>query len=114
MVTFDSYHLQRVQSISVQDSEVLNERGIPGGSIPYRSDQTLGGRVIVVSGEIRDALYALRIEELRVRINDESGSLDLEDGSDAVTAKLGALEVDWNVEDGLYRPTYAATFYETS
>jgi hypothetical protein len=113
MVMFDSYRLQNPQSVSIQDSEVLNERGIPGGSIPYRADQTRGGRVIIVSGEIRDVYYALRVEELRVRINDESGSLDLEDGSDAVTAKLGAIEVDWNVEDGLDRPTYAATFYET-
>ena len=76
--------------------------------------QTLGGRVITVSGKIRDALYPLRIEELRVRINDRAGSLNLGDGSGLVNAKLGALSVSWTVEDGLTWPSYAATFYETS
>lgn len=114
MVTWNSYRLQNVQSVSVQDSEVLNERGIPGGSIPYRSNQTLGGRIIAVSGQIRDVLYALRVEELRVRVNDVLGSLDLEDGSAVITAKLGTIEVTWNVQDGLTWPSYVATFYETS
>lgn len=114
MVTFDSYRLPHVLDISVQDSEILNERGIPGGPLPYRSDQTSGGRVIVISGEIRDASYALRIEELRVRINDLAGSLNLEDGSDVVTAKLCGVDVSWTVEEGVGRPTYSATFFETS
>ena len=66
-----------------------------------------------MSGEIRDIYYALRVEELRVRINDRAGSLNLEDGSSLINAKLGSVEAVWTVEDGLNRPTYAATFYET-
>jgi hypothetical protein len=116
MVTFDGYPLQHVSAIQTVESRVIHDRLVPSAkNFSYRSDETAGGRVITILGQIRgDPDHVLRLEELRVRADDVARSLDLEDGSDAVTAKLGAIEVDWNVEDGLNRPTYAATFYETS
>lgn len=113
MVTFDGYPLQNVLGVSTQDSEVITEQAIPWGSLPYRSARMPAGKVITVSGKIRSALYALLIEGLRVRINDVAGFLNLEDGTGVINAKLGGLDVTWAVEDGLERPTYAATFYET-
>ena len=91
------------------------DRLIPGAKIGHRRDQTAGGRVINVAGEIRDDPdYVLRLEELRVRQDDVIRSLDLEDGSTAIDAKLGSIEAVWTVEDGVERPGYSATFYETS
>jgi hypothetical protein len=83
--------------------------------VGYRGDETAGGRTIRVSGEIRDDVdYVLRIEELRVRQDDVARALDLEDGSAAINAKLGSVEATWTVEDGVDRPSYSVTFYETS
>jgi hypothetical protein len=31
-----------------------------------------------------------------------------------ITAKLGPVEATWTVEEGVERPMYSATFYETS
>ena len=91
------------------------DRLIPGAKIGHRRDQTAGGRVINVVGEIRDDPdYVLRVEELRVRQDDVARELDLEDGSTAIDAKLGSIEAVWTVEDGVERPGYSATFYETS
>jgi len=87
---------------------------IPSANIGYRGDETIGGRVITVDGEIRDDDYAPRLEELRRRADDIARSLDLEDGSDAVNAKLGTIETAWTVERGLTRPSYQVAFYETS
>jgi len=45
---------------------VINERLIPGGRVGQRSDQTAGGRIVTMAGEIRnDPDYVLRLEELR-------------------------------------------------
>jgi hypothetical protein len=41
-------------------------------------------------------------------------ALDLEDGSAAINAKLGTVEAAWDVERGLDRVAFHATFYETS
>jgi len=91
------------------------DRLIPGAKIGHRRDQTAGGRTITVTGQIReDPDYVLRLEELRVRQDDVIRSLDLEDGSTAIDAKLGSIEAVWTVEDGVERPGYSATFYETS
>jgi hypothetical protein len=66
-------------------------------------------------GQIRgDPDYVLRLEDLRVRADDVARSLDLEDGSATITAKLGPVEKTWTVEEGVERPFYSATFYETS
>ena len=90
------------------------DRLIPGAKIGHRRDQTAGGRVINVVGEIRDDPdYVLRLEELRVRQDDVIRSLDLEDGSTAIDAKLGSIEAVWTVEEGVDRPSYSVTFYET-
>jgi hypothetical protein len=71
--------------------------------------------VITVSGQVRDDVdHVLRIEELRLRADDTARSLDLEDGSATITAKLGPVEATWTVEEGVERPMYSATFYETS
>jgi hypothetical protein len=73
------------------------------------------GRVVTVSGQIRDdPNYVLRLEEIRARADDVARSLDLEDGSAAVNAKLGNVEAVWTVEEGVERPMYSTTFYETS
>jgi hypothetical protein len=61
-----------------------------------------------------DPDHVLRLEELRVRADDVARSLDLEDGSGTITAKLGPVEATWTVEEGVERLMYSATFYETS
>ena len=50
------------------------------------------GRIITLTGQIRDVDYVLRLEELRVRADDVARALDLEDGSAAINAKLGSTE----------------------
>ena len=52
-------------------------------------------------------------EELRRRADDVARSLDLEDGSAVIKAKLGTIEITWTVDRGLTKPSYHATFYET-
>ena len=94
---------------------MINERLIPGGRVGHRSDQTAGGRIVTVAGEIRiDPDYVLRLEELRVRQDDVSRALDLEDGSASINAKLGTVEAIWDVERGVDRVAFQAAFYETS
>lgn len=115
MVTFGGYPLAHVSDLDVQDTREINEYVIPAASLGHRSDQTEGGRVIRVGGQIRnDPDYMLRLEELRVRADDVARSLDLEDGSAVINAKLGTVEAVWTVEEGLARPSYSVTFYETS
>ena len=115
MVTFGSYPLRHVSSAKIRSTREINELFIPGAIVGHRSDQTDGGRVITVTGQIRaDADYVLRLEELRVRADDTARSLDLEDGSSAFNAKLGSVEMVWTVEEGVERPSYSTTFYETS
>jgi hypothetical protein len=116
MVTFGGYPLRHVGSIGTQESRVIHDRLIPSAKRrSYRSDETAGGRIISISGEIRDDVdYVLRLEELRVRADDVARSLDLEDGSPTVNAKLGTVEAQWYVQSGLDRVSYSATFYETS
>ena len=58
--------------------------------------------------------YPLRIEELRRRADDVARPLDLQDGSTLINAKLGTIETTWTVQRGLNKPSYKATFYETS
>ena len=58
--------------------------------------------------------YPLRIEELRRRADDVARPLDLQDGSTLINAKLGTIETTWTVQRGLTKPSYQATFYETS
>jgi hypothetical protein len=41
-------------------------------------------------------------------------ALDLEDESATINVKLDSVEAVWIVEDGLERPSYSVTFYETS
>lgn len=114
MVTFGSYPLQHVSDVKVQETRVINDRFIPGGTVGHRTDQTAGGRIITVSGQIRDDPdYVLRLEELRVRADDVARPLDLEDDSSPISAKLGTVQAVWTVEDGVDAPTYSATFYET-
>jgi hypothetical protein len=114
-VTFGSYPLQHVSNVRIQETRVINERLIPGATVGHRTDQTAGGRIVTVVGQIRnDPDYVLRLEELRVRADDTARSLDLEDGSAIINAKLGAVEMIWTVEDGLEKPGYSATFHESS
>jgi len=114
VVTFGSYPLQHVSNVRVQDTRVINERLIPGGTVGHRTDQTAGGRIVTVAGEIRnDPDYVLRLEELRVRQDDVSRVLDLEDGSASINAKLGTVEATWDVERGVGRVAFQAAFYET-
>ncbi len=99
----------------IQETREINDFFVPGAKLGVRSDQTAGGRIITVLGQIRDdADYVLRLEELRVRADDVARDLDLDDGSAAMNAKLGPVEAVWTVEEGLDRPSYAVTFYETS
>ena len=115
MVTFDEYRLPHVFDVSVQASRIIQERLVPTAMIGHRRDETAGGRVITVSGQIRgDPDHVLRLEELRVRADDVARALDLEDGSATITAKLGPVEATWTVEEGVGRPMYSATFFETS
>jgi hypothetical protein len=116
MVTFGGYPLQHVSEIQTVGSRVIHDRLVPSSrSFSCRSDETAGGRIITVSGQIRgDPDHVLRLEELRVRADDVARSLDLEDGSATITAKLGPVEATWTVEEGVERPTYSATFFETS
>jgi hypothetical protein len=68
-----------------------------------------------VTGEIRnDPDYVLRLEELRVRQDDMSRALDLEDGSASINAKLGTVEATWVVKRGVDRVAFQAAIYETS
>jgi hypothetical protein len=113
MVRFDEYILPHALTRTVQESRVIVDRLIPSANIGYRGDETMGGRIITIGGEIRDADYALRIEELRRRADDVARSLDLEDGSAVINAKLGTIEITWTVDRGLTRPSYQATFFET-
>jgi len=115
LVTFGSYPLAHVSDVAIQESRIIMDRLIPGAKIGHRRDQTAGGRTITVTGQIRDdADYVLRLEELRIRADDVARALDLEDGSETINAKLGPVEAVWTVEDGVERPSYSATFYETS
>ena len=115
MVMFDGYPLRHVSDVMVQESRVIIDRLIPSAKIGYRGDGTAGGRTITVSGEIRnDPDYVLRLEEMRVRADDTARSLDLQDGSEGINAKLGTVEASWTVERGLERVGYQAAFYETS
>jgi hypothetical protein len=99
----------------VQDSRVIHDRLIPNASVGYRGDETAGGRTISVAGGVRnDPDYVLRLEELRIRQDNVARALDLEDGSSVINAKLGSVEATWTVEDGVDRPNYSVTFYETS
>ena len=94
---------------------MTNERLIPGGRVGHRTDQTAGGRIVTVTGQIRnDPDYVLRLEELRVRQDDVARVLDLEDGFASINAKLGAVEATWDVERGVDRVAFQAAFYETS
>lgn len=94
---------------------MINDRFVPDGTVGHRADQTAGGRIITVSGQIRDDPdYVLRLKELSVRQDDVARPLDLEDGSAPINAKLGTVQAVWTVEEGLDAPTYSAAFYETS
>jgi len=108
--------LPHVSAVQTVGSRIIHDRLVPSSkTFGSRSDETAGGRIITVSGQIRgDPDHVLRLEELRVRADDTARSLDLEDGSAAITAKLGPVEATWTVEEGVERPTYSATFYETS
>jgi len=115
LVTFGGYPLQHVSNVRVQETRVINDRLIPGATVGYRKDQTAGGRILTVAGEIRnDPDYVLRLEELRVRQDDVARALDLEDGSTSINAKLGNVEATWDVERGVDRLAFQAAFYETS
>jgi hypothetical protein len=116
MVTFGGYPLQHVSEIQTVGSRVIHDRLVPSSrSFSCRSDETAGGRIITVSGQIRgDPDYVLRLEELRVRQDNVVRSLDLEDGSAIINAKLGTIEANWMAEEGLERVSYQAAFYETS
>jgi len=114
-VTFGGYPLPHVLDVAVQDARILHDRVIPSANIAYRSDETAGGRTVTVTGEIHDDPdYVLRLDELRVRADDVARDLDLEDGSATINAKLGTIEATWTAEDGVERPSYSVTFYETS
>jgi hypothetical protein len=116
MVTFDGYPLRSVIDLAVQESRVIIDRVIPSATVGHRTDETAGGRIITVAGEIRDGadVNALRLEELRRRVDDVARALDLEDGSATINAKLGTIEATWTAEDRLDVVAYTATFYETS
>jgi hypothetical protein len=116
MVTFGGYVLPHVSAVQTVGSRIIHDRLVPSAkNFSYRSDETAGGRVITILGQIRgDPDHVLRLEELRVRADDVARSLDLEDGSATITAKLGPVEKTWTVEEGVERPFYSATFYETS
>jgi len=116
MATFGGYLLPHALEVQIVGSRFIHDRLVPSAkSFSYRSDETAGGRVVTVSGQIRDDPdYVLRLEEIRVRADDTARPLDLEDGSIAINAKLGSVEAVWTVEEGVERPSYSATFYETS
>jgi hypothetical protein len=116
MVTFGTFPLPHALEANEQDSRIIEERLIPSGSVPYRGDETAGGRVITIVGEIRepDPDYYTRLTEICDMQDDVARGLDLEDGSAAINAKLGTVQADWNVEKGLECVAYQATFYETS
>jgi hypothetical protein len=116
MVTFGGYPLQHVSQVQTVGSRVIHDRLVPSAkAFSHRSDETDGGRVITVSGQIRgDPDYILRLEELRVRADDVARALDLEDGSATISAKLGNVEATWDVEGGVDRVAFQAAFYETS
>jgi len=108
--------LPHVSAIQTVGSRIIHDRLVPSSkTFGSRSDETSGGRIITVSGQIRDDPdYALRLEELRVRQDDVSRVLDLEDGSASINAKLGNVEATWDVERGVDRLAFQAAFYETS
>jgi hypothetical protein len=114
MVRFGEYILPHALVLGVQDSRVLVDHLIPSAKIGYRGDETMGGRILTISGEIRDPDYVLALEALRVRADDVARALDLQDGSPLINAKMGTVEATWTVERGLTRPSYQVTFYETS
>jgi hypothetical protein len=116
MVTFGTFPLPHALEANEQDSRIMEERLIPSGSVPYRGDETAGGRVIIIIGEIRepDPDYYMRLTEICDMQDDVARALDLEDGSATINAKLGTVEATWTAERGLVNPSYQATFYETS
>jgi hypothetical protein len=118
MARFGEFALPHTLDAIIQETRVIIDRLVPGAKVGYRRDETAGGRVITVRGEIRDVDYALRLEELRVRQDDIARALDLEDGSAMINAKLGTIEHElalgsWFNTGKSYIP-YSATFYETS
>ena len=115
LVTFGGCALRHVLNVTIQDTRTIIEHLVPGARVGYRADETAGGRTIKITGEIRDDPdYVLRLEELRVRQDDVARALNLEDDSAVINAKLGSVEATWTIEDGLDRPGYQLTFYETS
>jgi len=114
MVAFGDYRLAHVLGVAIQSSRVIQEHLIPTATIGHREDETTGGRVITVAGEIRDDPdYVLRLEEMRVRADDVARGLYLEDGSASINAKLGTIEAAWDAERGLEWVRYRVTFHET-
>jgi hypothetical protein len=111
---FGDYKLKAVLSFSVKKTRIYQRRLIPKAMIGDARDETAGGVVVTVQGEIRDPDCVLRVEELRRRADDLARLLDLEDGSGTINAKLGTVDATWDVERGLDRVAYTATFYETS
>jgi len=92
MVRYGNYELPHVLAAQLQKSRVEIERSVPGRNIAYRADQTMRGRTVTVSGEIRvDSISeaAFWIELLRRLADDTKRLLDLEDGeTEAFNAKL--------------------------
>lgn len=114
-MTFGSCRLPNMSEVSIQDSRIIQKRVIPKATVRHRSGEPAGGRVIQVTGEIRnDPDYVLRIEELRVRADDIARDLDLEKGSATINAKLRTVEVTWTAERGADRAAYRAVLHETS
>jgi hypothetical protein len=115
MVKFGSYTLPHAYQANEQNTRLIVERLTPSASVPYRADDTAGGRVLTIIGEIRDDPdYMLRLEEIAALADDVARALDLEDGSATINAKLGNVTATWTADAGLERPAYQAEFWETS
>ena len=57
--------------MTVQDSRVIEDGLIPSAIVGHRADETAGGRIITVVGEIRDDPdYVLRLEKMRLGADD--------------------------------------------
>jgi len=105
MVTFGAFSFPHVLNVQIQSQYRNIERAVPTRTVAYRQPQATLGRVVTVSGEIRET-NVLSVSDTMQDIRDLNDgtvrSLDLEDGdTTAFNALLANPEFELNVENWL-------------
>jgi hypothetical protein len=103
LVKFGTLTFPHVLDVSPQSSYRNIEQAVPTRTVAYREPQTTLGRVITVSGEIRETeagVVSATIQDIRDLNDGVARSLDLEDGDTAAFyAFLTDPEFELNAEN---------------